>query len=359
MMFYCLILKLTIKLALDLSLASLSLHSIPEPITFAFMNKVLSNNPPGFFQNDICCPVCNGTLKEKDDLISCNNIACQKTFPVVNGVPVLINESNSIFSAMDFVSGNETTMDLKKRSRIKSFFTSFLPSITANIKARENYEYLHTELKKKSEPKVLIIGCGILGHGLKELVEDSSINVVESDVALGPRTSLICDSHNIPFKENTFDAIIAQAVLEHVLDPYQCVAEMHRVLKPDGIVYAETPFMQQVHMREYDFTRFTFLGHRRLFRHFTELKSGPVVGPGSALAWSYQYFLLSFVKRRLTRKIVITFTSFTSFFLKYFDYYLIKKQGSFDAASGFFFIGKKSTEVLPDKELLKLYKGGM
>jgi len=38
-----------------------------------------------------------------------------------------------------------------------------------------------------------------------------------------------------------FDGAIAQAVLEHVADPYRCVAELHRVLKPDALVYAEIP----------------------------------------------------------------------------------------------------------------------
>ena len=62
-------------------------------------------------------------------------------------------------------------------------------------------------------------------------------------------------------------------------------------------MYAETPFMQQVCVARFDFTRFTHLGHRRLFRWFDEVRSGPVCGPGMALAWSYQYFLLSFFER--------------------------------------------------------------
>ena len=66
------------------------------------------------------------------------------------------------------------------------------------------------------------------------------------------------------------------------------------MLKGRGVVYAETPFMQQVHMGPYDFTRFTHSGHRRLFRRFEEVESGAVCGPGMALAWAYQYFLLSF-----------------------------------------------------------------
>lgn len=316
--------------------------------------------PTRFFQDKLCCPVCKGPVVERDDKLHCQNPSCKSEFPIVNGVPVLINESNSLFSIADFQTGTETTVIQKKRSKLKAFFTSiFIPSITKNYKARENYEYLHAELKKRSNPKVLIIGSGVLGHGLKELVEDNAIELVESDVALGPRTKLICDSHDIPFHENTFDAVIAQAVLEHVLDPYRCVAEMHRILKPDGLIYAETPFMQQVHMREYDFTRFTFLGHRRLLRNFSELKSGPVVGPGSALAWAYQYFFLSFTKRPIIRKFIIAFTSITSFYLKYFDGFLMKKESSYDAASGFFFIGQKSNQPLPDRELIRSYKGGM
>lgn len=311
-------------------------------------------------REDICCPVCKGRVLEKEQEIICTEPSCQNKFPVINGVPVLINESNSLFSFEEFFKGSGTVLDLKKRSKVKAFFTSiFIPSITKNLKAKENFKYLHDELKKRTNPKVLVIGCGFLGEGLKELVEDSSISVVESDVALGPRTGIVCDAHDIPFKDSTFDLIIAQAVLEHVLDPNRCVAEMHRVLKPDGIIYAETPFMQQVHMREYDFTRFTFLGHRRLFRYFSEMKSGPVVGPGSALAWSYRYFLLSFTKRRIARKLITAFTAITSFYLKYFDRFLTKKESSYDAASGFYFIGKKSSEALPDRELIKLYKGGM
>ena len=51
------------------------------------------------------------------------------------------------------------------------------------------------------------------------------------------------------------------------------------------------------------------------------------------------------------------FARLTSFFLKYFDYYLINKSSAFDAASAYYFIGRKGEHVLSDQELLKLYKG--
>jgi ubiquinone/menaquinone biosynthesis C-methylase UbiE len=184
-----------------------------------------------------------------------------------------------------------------------------------------------------------------------------SIEFVETDVSFGPRTMLICDGHNLPFQDASFDGIIVQAVLEHVLDPYACVNEIHRVIKMDGIVYAETPFMQQVHGRQFDFTRFTHLGHRRLFRHFEELESGAVCGPGMALAWSYKYFLISFSNNKSIRKLLDGFARITAFYLKYFDYFLTKKKGALDAASGYYFMGKKTGITLTDKELINSYAG--
>jgi SAM-dependent methyltransferase len=152
--------------------------------------------------------------------------------------------------------------------------------------------------------------------------------------------------------------VIVQAVLEHVVDPYRCVREVHRVLKTGGLVYAETPFMQQVHGRQFDFTRFTLLGHRRLFREFEELDSGAACGPGMALAWSFQYFLLSFSTTRSVRVVLRGVSSFATFFLKYFDRFLIDRPGALDAASGFYFLGRRCERSLSDKELITLYRGG-
>jgi hypothetical protein len=78
-----------------------------------------------------------------------------------------------------------------------------------------------------------------------------------------------------------------------------------------------------------------------------------------ALAASYRSFLLSFVKSKAMRYCISMFGNLTSFWLKYFDYILVNKSAALDAASGLYFLGSKSDRVLTDKELLKLYKGGM
>jgi len=103
--------------------------------------------------------------------------------------------------------------------------------------------------------------------------------------------------------------------------------------------------------------RFSHIGHRRLFRDFSELESGVSCGPGSALALSIQYFFFSFANSKRTRSLIQAACRLTLFWLKYFDHYLARKPGAIDAALGFFFVGRKSREPLSDRELVKLYRG--
>ena len=50
-------------------------------------------------------------------------------------------------------------------------------------------------------------------------------------MAIAPRTQRVCDGHDLAFQDQSIDAVIVQALLEHVLDPQRCVAEIHRVFK--------------------------------------------------------------------------------------------------------------------------------
>lgn len=303
------------------------------------------------------CPVCHSLVERTNQALRCNNATCAIVFPIVNGCPVVLNEQSSVFRNEDFLTQQNLFFDLHP-SGVGSFFRRLLPSIDTNLKATANFSRLAALLAEcGAPPKVLVLGGSILGEGMHIIASAPRIELMETDVSFGPRTRLICDAHDIPFGDATFDAVIVQAVLEHVADPQRCAEECFRVLKPDGLIYAETPFMQQVHGGRYDFTRFTLLGHRRLFRKFSEIDAGAVAGPGMALAWSYKYFLGSFASTRRMRKLATAFAAYTSFVLKYFDRYLVDRPGALDAALGFFFLGRKSDAVLTDRELIAQYRG--
>jgi ubiquinone/menaquinone biosynthesis C-methylase UbiE len=121
---------------------------------------------------------------------------------------------------------------------------------------------------------VLVIASGSIGSGMFELYCHSEINVVGIDIYSSPSVDFIVDAHYLPFKNAVFDGVWIRAVLEHVVDPSLVVTEIHRVLRPDGIVYSDTPFMQQVHEGAHDFQRYTALGHRYLFSSFDVMKIG-------------------------------------------------------------------------------------
>lgn len=327
-------------------------------VGFLAQQPTLANRLSADSRKLLCCPICHGSLTSSDTDLRCTGRSCGARFPIIEGVPILFNENNSIFSAADAIARRQAPPGQRPAGRLARPLRRLIPSNTLNVAAGRNYErFARLMLERSDPPRVLIVGGGEAGTGMEPLLANPTIDRVESDVYLGPRTALVCDAHDIPFVDEAFDGVIVQAVLEHVVDPYRCVQEIHRVLAPDGLVYAETPFMQQVHMGRYDFTRFSHLGHRRLFRQFTEIDSGVACGPGTALAWSYEYFLLSFCRSRTSRRLVRAFASVTGFYLKYVDRYLAKAPAALDAASGYYFLGRKSEEALPDRELLKMYRG--
>jgi SAM-dependent methyltransferase len=190
-----------------------------------------------------------------------------------------------------------------------------------------------------------------------EALLSAPVQLVETDVTIGSRTMIVCDAQQLPFADGSLDAVVIQAVLSLVPDPARAVAEIHRVLTERGLVYAENSFMQQVWGGAYDFHRWTDRGHRQLFRDFDELAGGMLDGPATALAWSWEFFLLSFGRSARTRLLLRLVGRLTAFWLKHLDTLLARRPASIDGASGVFFLGRSSAPPIPDKAIVGGYRG--
>ena len=304
------------------------------------------------FEDILICPKTGEILSvEGNSLVASSG----RAYPIVEGIPVLIDDSQSLFKQADFIEGRKTFFS---NNPIKRALMQLIPELGVNFSCKQNLRKVAEKISHLPKPRILTVGGSIVGQGASDFLNTPNYEVIDTDVTFGPRTKVICDGHSLPFQDNSVDVVLVQAVLEHVLDPVKVVQEIHRVLKPEGIVYSEIPFMQQVHGKAFDFTRYSYLGQRRLFRNFEAMEMGPTAGPGSSLSWSYVYFLMGFSNNFYVRTGLRLFGTYTSFWLKYLDYLTKNKASALDGASGIYFLGTKSDHTLDDGELIKQYKGG-
>jgi SAM-dependent methyltransferase/uncharacterized protein YbaR (Trm112 family) len=320
------------------------------------------------FREILCCPACKGDLMpEVGGVLRCGDVRCGKSFPVVAGRPVLLDEERSVFHHRDYqsdpavprqvpASGSATSAEgTSGRARL---WLSRIPSPSVNLSAVRCFATMkRLLLERTATPVVLLVGGGIRGKGMSELTGEPAIRLINVDPSPNSTAAVFCDAHDLPFRDGSVDAVVAQAVLEHVADPWRCAEEIHRVLKPDGIVYAETPFMQQVHLQGFDFTRFSHMGHRRLFRRFAEIESGAVAGPGTALSWAWRYFLASWTRSPRLAKALALFGRITAFVFELTDHISGQRPGALDGASCIFFLGTRSEAVISDGALIAAYRG--
>lgn len=303
------------------------------------------------------CPVCAAHLRADADGWQCAS-GDRHEFPVVAGIPVLLNPQRSIFRVEDFGPGARTTF--KEPSPLAVKIGRLLPSPSRDLSMRPCYQRLARALDQRpaDRRRVLVIGCGDGSAGYGPVLGVEGVSLLETDVSMAGRATLVCDATDLPFEDRQFDLVVCVAVLEHVLEPQRCVDEIHRVLRDDGLVYATTPFMQQVHMGEYDFTRFTRSGHRWLFRAFDEVDSGIATGPASVLIWSVEYFFLAWTRSVALRRAIKGAVRLLLGWITVLDGPLARRASANDAAGGFYFLGQRAPAAsVTAREMVAYYRG--
>jgi SAM-dependent methyltransferase len=279
--------------------------------------------------------------------------------PVVDGIPWVLPATSSI--TPDEAPPAPIAPLRRGVLRAARAVSRLVPSVTRNVGSERNFAELARLLRARgTRTHVLVVGGATDGIGMGPLRRAPHVELLETDVVVGPRTAVVCDAHALPFADGTFDAIVCQGVLGILTDPHRAVEEFHRVLAPDGLIYTEAPFLQGVCNGGLDFTRWTMSGHRRLMRRFSLLRSGAHNGPGMALAWQATYFLMAFAgDGRVAHAILRRVASLLTFWLTWLDPWLVRRAGGPDGAAGTFFLGRRSEETVDDGAIVAAYDGAV
>jgi len=304
----------------------------------------------------IVCPACWSALALDKDRIRCTNTTCAYAaagFPWVGRSPGLIDFARSIVSeqALTASSGRSAVARGGRAWQRLAYTMHHLSGIQPAIDGRAALFLDYVRQKEPHKPTILVIGGANMSPDSPYRAA-KDMRFVMSDIYASAVTDVLADGHFLPFRDASFDGVSAQAVLEHVLDPRIVVSEIHRVLKPAGIVYAETAFMQQVHEAGFDFSRFTHSGHRWLFRDFEELRSGASDGPAYVGIWSFRYLIQGLFRSKLAGVLGHIGLLWLHFLDK-----LIPARFAIDSTTGVFFIGRKADAALKPRDMIGYYRG--
>ena len=120
------------------------------------------------------------------------------------------------------------------------------PSPGHDVLTRQMFDYVMTIFPQAAGAKVLDVGCG-QGVGL-EVFRDAGLDAIgitlgeDADVCRAKGLNVrAMDMSFLDFGDAEFDLVWCRHALEHSVFPYFMLAEMHRVLKPGGVLYVEVP----------------------------------------------------------------------------------------------------------------------
>jgi SAM-dependent methyltransferase len=109
--------------------------------------------------------------------------------------------------------------------------------------------------------RVLDVGCGSKPY--REMIPAADYVGMEIDTSQ-TRESFAADVYydgvSFPVADSSFDGVLCSQVFEHVFTPARFTAEIHRVLKPGGVLVLAVPFVWDEHEQPYDYARYSSFG---------------------------------------------------------------------------------------------------
>jgi SAM-dependent methyltransferase len=190
---------------------------------------------------------------------------------------------------------------------------------------------------------VLDVGSKSIKGQYEFATPPQGLRVLALDLISAPNVDVVADAHEIPLTDESVDCVMCVGMLLHCKAPWRVIAEMHRVLKPGGLIYVNTPFVFRYTPDPTDYYRFSLDGLRVLCHDFEEIQVGYNRGPASSMTELLIHFLaitFSF-NRRVMYGILVDIFQWMLFWLKYLDIAVGRYETARIIHNGAFFFGQK------------------
>lgn len=123
------------------------------------------------------------------------------------------------------------------------------------------YQSIRGKLTRRLSGKILGIS------GIKNFYPMINLNKSQLKEVSYPQV----DMQKLPYKNNSFDAVISDQVLEHLASPQKAIDESYRVLKKGGLAIHTTCLINPLHLPDPDYWRFSPAGLGFLCRRFSQI----------------------------------------------------------------------------------------
>ena len=127
-----------------------------------------------------------------------------------------------------------------------------------------DYQLTVSAIAAYAHGRLIDIGCGDMAY--KDVILDKVTQYDTFDVERRvAEVKFLGDIHNMDtISDSDYDCVLCLEVLEHVRNPFQAVAEVHRILKMGGTLILSVPHLSRLHEEPNDFFRYTKYGLQSL-----------------------------------------------------------------------------------------------
>ena len=205
-----------------------------------------------------------------------------------NHIPILITDSK----LLHLYAAQSKRMNFEYSEHVQKIKNNWLNKLRSHDYRSQQSIIAESKITQKLKKDAVCVSIG----GGPVRTHEQFINL---NIGLFPNVDIVGDGHQLPYANNSVDAVYSNAVFEHLHSPDVAASEMYRVMKKGAKAYISTPFMQSYHGYPNHYQNFTVSGHTKLFERqgFKVLDSGCCVGPTTAIRFLIAKYLLNYLPK--------------------------------------------------------------